>query len=79
MNIVTNPRAKSIGVVRWMRPRQSVAIQEKTLIPVGMAMSSVVIIIGTRSQSAMPATNMWCAHTEKPRTRIPTKESAISR
>jgi hypothetical protein len=78
-NIVTKPRAKSIGVVRWMRPRQSVAIHENTLIPVGIAMRSVVIIIGTRSQSAMPATNMWCAQTEKPSTRIPSSESAISR
>ncbi len=78
-NIVTNPSANSIGVVRWIRPRQSVAIHENTLIPVGMAISSVVIIIGTRSQSAMPATNMWCAHTEKPSTRIPRSESAIKR
>ena len=47
--------------------------------PVGMAIRSVVIIIGTRSQSAMPATNMWCAQTEKPRTRIPISDNAISR
>ena len=62
-----------------MRPRQSVAIHENTLIPVGIAMSSVVIIIGTRSQSAMPATNMWCAQTENPSTRIPSRESAMRR
>ena len=62
-----------------MRPRQRVATHEKILIPVGTAIRSVVIIIGTRSQSAMPATNMWCAHTEKPSTRIPSSESAISR
>ena len=68
-----------MGVVRWMRPRHKVAIHEKTLMPVGMAMSRVVIIIGTRSQSAMPATNMWCAHTEKPSTRIPRSDKAISR
>ena len=62
-----------------MRPPQSVASHENTLMPVGIAMSSVVIIIGTRSQSAMPATNMWCAQTEKPSTRIPRSDSAISR
>ena len=56
-----------------------VASQEKTLIPVGTAISSVVIIIGTRSQVAMPETNMWWAQTEKPRIRIATSESAISR
>ena len=78
-NIVTKPSANSIGVVRWMRPRQSVATHENTLIPVGTAISSVVTIIGTRSQSAMPATNMWCAQTENPSTRIPRSESAIRR
>ena len=38
--------------------------------PVGTAISSVVIIIGTRSHDAMPLTNMWCAQTEKPSTTI---------
>ncbi len=42
-------------------------------------MSSVVTIIGTRSHDAMPLTNMWCAHTEKPSTTIAMSESAISR
>ena len=40
-----------------------VASQEKILIPVGTAISSVVIIIGTRSQANIPETNMWCAQT----------------
>ena len=31
------------------------------------------------SHGAIPATNMWCAHTEKPSTRIAISESAISR
>ncbi len=56
-----------------------VASQEKTLIPVGTAIRSVVIIIGMRSHDAIPETNMWCAQTEKPRIRIATSESAISR
>ena len=47
--------------------------------PVGTAISSVVIIIGTRSHGAMPETNMWCAQTEKPRTRIAIRDNAISR
>ena len=74
-----NPTAQSMGVLKWMRPPHIVANQEKTLIPVGTAISRVVSIIGTRSQGAMPATNMWCAHTEKPRKRIATSDSAISR
>ena len=47
--------------------------------PVGTAITIDVTIIGTRSQPAMPATNMWCAHTEKPSTRIAISDSAISR
>src|SRR5215203_6203799 len=76
-NIETKPSANNIGVLKWIRPSQVVASQEKTLIPVGTAISSVVTIIGTRSQGAMPDTNMWCAQTEKPSTRIAHKDSAI--
>src|ERR687896_519248 len=78
-NIETNPSAHNIGVVRWMRPSQVVASHEKTLIPVGTAIRSVVIIIGTRSHDAMPETNMWCAQTEKPRMRIAINDRAIRR
>jgi hypothetical protein len=75
----TNPDANSMGVLKWMRPSQSVASQLNTLIPVGMAMSIVVTIIGIRSHGAIPETNMWCAHTEKPRMRMAISERAISR
>ena len=78
-NIAMNPTAQSIGVFMWILPSQSVASQEKILIPVGTAISSVVTMIGTRSQPAIPATNMWCAQTEKPSTRIASSDSAISR
>ena len=74
-----NPSAKSIGVLRWIFPSHSVASHENTLMPVGTAIRRVEIIIGIRSQSAIPATNMWCAQTEKPSTRIPISETAISR
>ena len=78
-NIERKPSANSIGVRKWSLPSHIVASQEKTLIPVGTAMIIDVTIIGTRSQGAMPATNMWCAQTEKPSTRIAISESAISR
>ena len=42
--------------------------------PVGTAISIVVIIIGTRSQVHMPDTNMWCAQTVKPSTTIASSE-----
>src|SRR2546430_9853625 len=37
------------SVLRWITPLHSVASQEKILMPVGTAISIVVIIIGTRS------------------------------
>ena len=46
-NIVRKPSAQSMGVVTRMLPSHMVASQEKTLMPVGTAISSVVIIIGT--------------------------------
>ena len=78
-NIEMKPSANSIGVRKWSFPSHIVASQEKILIPVGTAMIIDVTIIGTRSHGAMPATNMWWAQTEKPSTRIPISESAISR
>ena len=47
--------------------------------PVGTAMSIVVIIIGTRIQLNMPDTNMWWAQTVKPRITMATSENAIIR
>ena len=72
------PQANSIGVVRWITPRHSVATHEKILIPVGTAIAMVVNIIGTRSQGAIPEVNMWCAQTVNPSTPIATVEIAIS-
>src|SRR3954451_41918 len=78
-NIETKPAAHNIGVEKLIFPSHIVASHEKTLIPVGIAISSVVIIIGTRNHGAMPETNMWCAQTEKPSTRIAISDSAIRR
>src|SRR5262245_2574665 len=75
----TNPSAHSIGVEKLILPSHNVANQENTLIPVGMAIRSVVIIMGTRNHDAMPDTNMWCAHTEKPRIRIAMSDNAMRR
>ena len=79
VNIVMKPSANSIGVLRWITPLHSVASQEKILMPVGTAISIVVIIIGTRSHENMPDTNMWWAQTVKPRITIATSEKAIIR
>ena len=79
VNIVMKPSANSIGVRRWITPRHSVASHEKILMPVGTAISIVVIIIGTRSHENMPDTNMWWAQTVNPRITIATSENAIIR
>src|SRR5918997_6109243 len=79
VNIVMKPSANSIGVRRWITPRHSVASQEKILMPVGTAISIVVIIMGTRIQLCIPDTNMWWAHTVKPRITMATSENAIMR
>ncbi len=68
-----------MGVLKCSFPFHMVASQENTFIPVGTAITIEVTIIGTRSQDAMPATNMWCAQTEKPSTRIAIRLSAINR
>jgi hypothetical protein len=47
--------------------------------PVGTAISIVVIIIGMRIQACIPDTNMWCAQTVKPRITMATSEKAIIR
>ena len=65
-------------MVRWILPRHIVASHEKILMPVGIAISIVVAIIGMRSHGDMPETNMWCAHTLNPSTPIATVENAIS-
>ena len=62
--VTMKPRLNSIAVdFRCSLLSNSVASQLKILIPVGTAISRVVIIIGTRSQLNMPLTNMWCAQT----------------
>src|SRR3954465_9296952 len=78
-NMEMKPSAKSIGVAKLSLPSHKVASHENTLIPVGTAITTDVTIVGTRSQGAMPETNMWWAQTEKPRTRISISDNAIRR
>ncbi len=73
------PSTNSIGVERLITPPHSVPTQEKILMPVGTAISSVEIMIGMRSQGGMPETNMWWAQTVKPSTPIEIVEKATAR
>ena len=58
MNIVMNPRAKSMGVSKRMRPPHMVPIQLKILTPVGMAISIVKIEKAEVATIPMPVVNM---------------------
>ncbi len=74
MNIETNDRANSMGVVNWTLPPQTVPSQLKVL----MALGSAIIIVETMKvmprAGFMPETNMWWPHTMKPSPAMPAIE-----
>ena len=68
---IINPTAHNIGGVNLKFDPKIVAIHLNTLIPVGTAMIMVAAVKYARVSTSMPTVNMWCAHTMKPRTPIP--------
>ena len=58
INIVINPRAKSIGVSKRILPSHIVPIQLKILTPVGMAINMVKIEKAEVATTPMPVVNM---------------------
>ena len=66
MNSDTNPRANIIDVVNSMEPFHSVPIQLKILMPVGTAISMVVIVKTELATGPRPTVNMWWLHTAQP-------------
>src|SRR5438552_119093 len=77
MNIDTNERAYSMGVVNSMRPPHTVPSQLKTFTALGRAISIVETMNVMPSTGFMPDTNMWCPHTIKPRPAMPEIEYTI--
>ena len=63
--------AHSIGALYLMLDPWSVANHLNTLIPVGTAIIMVAAVKYARVSTSIPTVNMWCAHTMKPRTAIP--------
>ena len=59
--VITNPIAKSMAEVHRTRPPHIVPIQLKILMPVGTAMSR--LMMEKNGRSTTPVVNMWCAHT----------------
>ncbi len=74
VNRPTSPAAKWKAVVGRIAPPQSVAIQLKILIPVGIAISIVAIENAASATGPMPVANMWWLHTPKPKNPISTPE-----
>ena len=74
MNIDTKDRAKSIDVVNWILPPQTVPSQLKVF----TALGSAIIIVETMKviprAGFMPDMNIWWPQTIKPRPAIPATE-----
>lgn len=60
-------KANSIEVLKFILPPQIVAIQLKTLIPVGTAMIMVVDAKYALVSISIPTVYMWCPQTIKPK------------
>ena len=75
--VVTGP-VFGIRGVRWMRPPQSVASQENTLMPVGTAIVILVKPKNAFATSPSPTVNMWCAHTVTERKAIASPEATTT-
>src|SRR5512142_960741 len=73
------PSTNSIGVGVEIFPFQIVAIHEKNFTPVGTATSRVLYMNGTWRYWFMPEANMWCAHTRKPTSAMPSDDIATHR
>ena len=66
------PIAHSMGVFSSIEPPHMVAIQENILMPVGTAITKVAAMKYARVSTSIPEMYMWCAHTTKPTTPMPT-------
>src|ERR1700730_9166334 len=57
------PTANNIGVSKLSEPSHIVAVQLKTLTPVGTPTSSDAYMKNSCPSTGIPTVNMWCAHT----------------
>src|SRR5713101_5102023 len=76
VNSPMKARAYSMGVSRLMEPLYMVAVQLKTLTAEGMATAKLRSENTRAEYVEIPATNMWCAHTTKPKTAMARLENA---
>src|SRR5713226_3005058 len=78
VNRPMKPNAYSIGVSKVTDPLYMVAVQLKTLIAEGTPMKNVRNEKISAAYTDIPATNIWCAQTRKPRTAIATLDRATN-
>ena len=74
MNIDTNDRAKSIDVVNWIRPPQTVPSQLNVFTALGRAIIIVETMKVTPRAGFMPDMNIWWPQTMKPKPAMPAIE-----
>ena len=65
-----NPTVNNIAASTRRTPPHKVAIQLKTLIPVGTAIIIVAAVKYARVSTSIPTVYMWCPHTMNPRSPI---------
>lgn len=71
VNRKINPRAHSMGTLRFIFLPWIVASHLKILIPVGTAIIMVAAVKYARVSTSIPTVNMWWAQTINPRIPIP--------
>jgi len=65
-----NPSAHSIGAEKFGLDPLILLSHEKTLTPVGTAITIVADVKYARVSTSIPTTNIWCPHTMKPKSAI---------
>ena len=70
VNMMTNPKANSIGVSNVIAPFHMVATQLNTFTPVGTEIIMVENMKNNSPANGIPVVNMWCAQTMKDRNAI---------
>src|SRR5437660_6890787 len=63
VNMATNPKAKSMGVLSRRSPPQVVASQFRIMMPVGTEIKMVEAAKAVLATGPNPTANMWWAHT----------------
>ncbi len=76
-NTSRKPTAISIAVVKVIAPRHMVATQLKILMPVGTAIS--IVMIEKYGRLTAPVENMWCAQTPNDSAAMPNTANTIAR